>query len=333
MGGLKRHITCKHTGEKENDPGTDDGEEDKFTNEMLAKIVDEVKRRLVDNKVFSKDIREELRSYELTYLPEESMELAELQKIFKQLMKKKDQEKFYATFYSTVPLNSTKYFTGLSRNAATLLSTKVADIMIVYSKEKSFIPGKDFEIKLSDKEMAGLQYVGGYVLHKLYKKHTNSKVCESTASQQSIAILKAGKEEHLLTENHKLTSSLNRGGLWGITKPAQTIFIRTEKYFRFLTSNYPVTRIDINEIMSRSINDSEVLTAFICMKATSELKLDDKVAKDVLQSIIHLYIRVRSFSFARDVVQKYKLQMKLVKEKALRKNLSRASKDSELRQP
>ena len=148
--------------------------------------------------------------------------------------------------------------------------------------------------------MAGLQYVGAYVLHKLYKKHTNSKVCESTASQQSIAILKAGKEEHLLTENHKLTSSLNRGGLWGITKPAQTIFIRTEKYFRFLTSNYPVTRIDINEIMSRSINDSEVLTAFICMKATSELKLDDKVAKDVLQSIIHLYIRVRSFSFARD---------------------------------
>ena len=118
-----------------------------------------------------------------------------------------------------------------------------------------------------------------------------------------------------------------------MTKPAQTIFIGTEKYLRFLTSNYPVKRIDINEIMSRSINDSEVLTAFICMKATSELKLDDKVAKDVLQSIIHLYIRVRSFSFARDVVQKYKLQMKLVKEKALRKNLSRASKDSELRQP
>lgn len=63
--------------------------------------------------------------------------------------------------YSTVPLNSTKYFTGLSRNTATLLSTKVADIMLVYSNEKSVVPVKDFEIKLSDKEIAGLQYVGG----------------------------------------------------------------------------------------------------------------------------------------------------------------------------
>ena len=301
---------------------------------MLAKMVEEVKRRLVNNKVFSKDIREELSAYQFTNLSEDSMEFAELQKIFKQLMKKKDQEKFYTLFYSTVPLNSTNYFTGLSRNAATLLSTKVADIMLVYSKEKSFVPVKDFEIKLSDKEMAGLQYVGGYVLHKLYNKHTKSKLCESTASQQVIAVLKAGKEqEHIMTENHKLTSSLNRGGLWGITRPAQTIFIRTEKYFRFLTSNYPVTGIDINEIRSKSTNDSEVLTAFNCIKANSELKVDNRVAKDVLQNIIHLYIRVRSFSFARDVVQKYKLQMKLVKEKGLRKQISRASKDSEIRQP
>lgn len=262
-------------------------------------MVEEVKRRLVNNKVFSKDIREELNAYQFINLSEESKEFAELQNMFKQLMKKKDQEKFYTMFYSTVPLNSTKYFTGLSRNAATLLSTKVADIMLVYSKEKSVFPLKDFEIKLCDKEMAGLQYVGGYVLHKLYNKHTISKLCESRVSQQSIAVLKAGKkQEHIMTENHKLTSSLNHGGLWEITKPAQTIFIRTEKYFRFLTSDCLVTGIDIDEIKSNSTNDSEVLTAFNCMKANSELKVDDRVAKDVLQNIIHLYIRVWSFSFA-----------------------------------
>ena len=53
--------------------------------------------------------------------------------------------------------------------------------------------------------------------------------------------------------------------------------------------------------------------------------------KDALQNIIDLYIRVRSFSFARDVVQKYKLQMKLIKEKALRKHISRASVSPESR--
>ena len=95
----------------------------------------------------------------------------------------------------------------MSRNAATLLSTKIADIMLANSKEKSVVPVKDFDIKLTDKEMAGLQYVGGYVLHKLYNKHTKSKVCESTASQQSVAFLNADKEqEHIMTEIHRLTS-------------------------------------------------------------------------------------------------------------------------------
>ena len=102
-------------------------------------MVEEVKHRLINNKVFSKDIRENLSGYQLTNLSEESMEFAELQKMFKQLMKKKDQEKFYTMFYSTVPLNSTTYFTGLSRNAATLLSTRVADIMLVYSVKRSLL--------------------------------------------------------------------------------------------------------------------------------------------------------------------------------------------------
>ena len=125
-------------------------------------MLEEVKRHLFNNKVFPKDIREELSAHQFTNLSEESMEFAELQKmLINSWLKIKRPGKLYTVLYSTVPLNSTKYFTGLSRNTATLLSTKVADIMLVYSKEKSVVPVKDFEIKLSDKEIAGLQYVGG----------------------------------------------------------------------------------------------------------------------------------------------------------------------------
>lgn len=124
-------------------------------------MLEEVKRHLFNNKVFPKDIREELSAHQFTNLSEESMEFAELQKMFNSWLKIKRPGKLYTMLYSTVPLNSTKYFTGLSRNTATLLSTKVADIMLVYSNEKSVVPVKDFEIKLSDKEIAGLQYVGG----------------------------------------------------------------------------------------------------------------------------------------------------------------------------
>lgn len=41
---------------------------------------------------------------------------------------------------------------------------------------------------LSDKEKAGLQYIGGYVLHKLHKKYARN---ETPESQHAMAILKA----------------------------------------------------------------------------------------------------------------------------------------------
>ena len=59
--------------------------------------------------------------------------------------------------------------------------------------------------------------------------------------------------------------------------------------------------------------------------ANSELRIDKHVAKDVLQSILDLYIRVRSFSFAKDIVQRYKIHTKQLKDTALRKEISRAS--------
>ena len=70
-----------------------------------------------------------------------------------------------------------------------------------------------------------------------------------------------------MQDYQKLTTTLNRGGLWSITKPAQTIFTRTEKYFRYFTTDHPLTRIDINEIREKSACDSEVLTAFNYRKA------------------------------------------------------------------
>ena len=119
-------------------------------------------------------------------------------------MKKKNQEQFYAKFYSTVPLNSCRYFTGLSTNSATLLSTKLADVMLAYSKEKAVIifTVRNFKFELTEKEMAGLQYIGGYVLHKLHNKNIKSNLSDSKATQQAVALLKAGKEANQAMQDY-----------------------------------------------------------------------------------------------------------------------------------
>ena len=75
-------------------------------------------------------------------------------------------------YYSTDPLNSTRYFVRLSRNA-----TKLADQMLAYKKTDMTVP--TFNINLTDKKLAGLQYLGGYVLHKLHNKHAQTKTCKS----------------------------------------------------------------------------------------------------------------------------------------------------------
>ena len=55
----------------------------------------------------------------------------------------------------------------------------------------------------------------------------------------------------------------------------------------------------------------------------SKLRIDKHVAKDVLQNILDFYIRVYSFSYLKDIVQNYKIKAKQLKEKGLRKEISR----------
>ena len=136
------------------------------------------------------------------------------------------------------------------------------------------------------------------MLHKLHTKHAS----KSSESEQALSILKAGKlEDQNSIECQKLTSSLNRGGLWAITKNAQSIFERTEHYFRDATSK-TVQNIAFATIISRSVYDVEVVSAYNSMLSNSELIISSSsVAKDVLHNIIQLYVKVRSFSFSRNI--------------------------------
>ena len=69
------------------------------------------------------------------------------------------------------------------------------------------------------------------------------------------------------------------------------------------------------------------------MVSESGLRVDSSVSKDILSCIIHLYVRVRSFSLAKDIIQNYKMQQKQVKAKALRKGIHREiEEDTEGRQ-
>lgn len=212
--------------------------------------------------VYHEKMREELKAYTFIKPREDSSELDILKELYDGLIKKGDHEKFYGKFYSQVPLHVVKYFPGLSRNAATLLSTKLADRMISYSKEKlSTEQSKESKLSSPDKELAGMQYLGGYVLHNLHNKIAKSKKSELSESQQAISFLKAGKADNPTGKNsQKLTACLGRGGLWTISDDAQKIFLRAEHHFRVHTSSVGLQNINVAKIVDKCVHDEEILS-------------------------------------------------------------------------
>ena len=297
-----------------------------LTPSILSEIVHSAIQNINRTKAFAASLRSELNLYRYEQLHEGTEEFSVLKTMYEGYLKKGDTEKFYGKYYAQVPLNSARYFTGLSRNAATLLATKVADSMLAHCKRMKFSAnnGNPLETVLSEKEKAGLQYLGGYVFHNLHKKHAKKA---TTESQQAMAILKAGKLEEGC-DSQKLVSSLSRGGLWSITEPAQNIFLKTEHYFRQLTST-ELQRVDITGITQKSVSDSELLSNYHLVVSDAQLVPDSHVSKDLLHGIVSLYVRVRSFSFSKDIIQRHKIKAKQIKAKALRKEISRSCEEQQ----
>ena len=96
--------------------------------------------------------------YQFKQFDEGTDEFTVLKTIYDGYLKNGDIEKFYGKYYGQVPLQSTKFFSGLSHNAATLLATKVADSMLVYCKSTKACCSSNHPTQtlLSEREKAGL---------------------------------------------------------------------------------------------------------------------------------------------------------------------------------
>ena len=102
-------------------------------------------------------------------------------------------------------------------------------------------------------------------------------------------------------------SPLNRGGLWILIQPAQQIFLKA--YLSGITHN--------------ATSDSDICNLMI---SDVELELDIHVRKDVFRGIVSVYINVRSFSFVKGIIQRYKTAEKQTKTRASPKGISRSCK-------
>ena len=85
----------------------------------------------------------------------------------------------------------------------------------------------------------------------------------------------------------------------------------------------------VPRIICKSVTDSTILTQYGTMVSEAELQPISHVTKSVWYSIINLYVHVCSFSLAKDIIEKYKVNAKKNKGKALCKEISRKCDNAE----
>ena len=254
-------------------------------------------------------------------------------KPFEKLLQNKDAEKFYCFCYTNIILKSNKYFPQISEYMATIIISKVTRLLLKSKSGNENLPDldkTDTAQDLSEKEIHGLCYITGYILHKLFTKMKNSPKWNSGTSQQVISLLLTTKEScEDNKDHHALMSKLNRGGLWFIADDMQSIMFTAVKFFRKRTMLLQKHLIEFNLICQDITKDATVQLKWKNTCSSSEVRTDNHVKKGVLASIIDLYVRIRSFTYAKDIVQKFKLAQKTTgKDKSLQKNIKQPCDES-----
>ena len=99
-----------------------------------------------------------------------------------------------------------------------------------------------------------------------------------------------------------------------------------EKTFRAHTSTPNIVRkIALQPMVDHLLFDTEVISMYNCLIENATLPLDFEVKNNLLENMLKLYLRVRSFSFARDVAGNHLYASRKVKTKALPKDIKKAT--------
>ena len=235
-------------------------------------------------------------------------------------------EKFYPKFINVV--TQIDSISGLSKDSSTVVGFELANLVLAHFKslKSPESPATSPEIStLSDREVAIVVYIGGYVFGELYRRIRKSRAWASDMNQQKLALFKAGKVEPVENDDHyQLVKCRDRGGLWYVSPAVIKIFIETEKAFKLETLNFTI-KIDFDKIASVVVSMDDIQTSIRNIEDACDVPVEEEVLMNFLDHIILQYVRVRANSYAKDEVQKHKLKFNVSKAKGLRTELKRSA--------
>ncbi len=245
---------------------------------------------------------------------------------------KREREKMWINFHRT-RLSDTfiKLWVDFVSNAiqvepSSLLFQHITDVVFqaIITRELD-IPEKNAttSAEITYEEANALRYVAGFVCSKVQKKITASK--HSHRDRMLLCLMDLcddSEEEGAATWTSEWVNAIDRGGLCHVSDGTYMVFQEMEVVLR---STYNKDKAKILENGNRgklvqTIIKNEDVQFQWCMVTT---EVEDEEARSLLNMIVNLYVTIRGFSFAKSIMEQYKVSNKknLQKSKALRKKL------------
>lgn len=331
--GLTRHINAKHGGS------------DNTTNENTAKnkyerSIDIQKfEELVQNSLckvkkdlcLPDDILAEYNSCQFTSV-DFQQSLSYVQTVVDEFIRNGDGEKFYPLFYICVQ-KADPLFNGLSKHANLFLGYELANHIVAYvssghlleEENENYCPELS-TAGVSTKEKEIICYLGGCVLGSLSRRIRSSKNWNTETNQDNLKLLAAGKTtfDH---DDLALVNLHDRGGLWKVRVEVCKIFTIAEVLFKSKCSGF-VRTINAQKMVDILVRSPEILANFstICSDVPDVKK---EISMNLLEHWLTFYINLRSFSYANEKIQQYKMEKKKAKSRSLRTDIKQKSSHSD----
>ena len=104
------------------------------------------------------------------------------------------------------------------------------------------------------------------------------------------------------TEGNDYISSLSRGGLWSPHSWMVSIAEVSELLFRKHTNSDRVTCLPVDTIVNEVISSPLVKNLWCSIIQNCEVETSKECRSLCLENVVKLYVTVRCFSFAKDIV-------------------------------
>ena len=132
---------------------------------------------------------------------------------------------------------------------------------------------------------------------------------------------KLGNEKQELPK-HKLVNTKNRGGLWKVTAEVFEIFCIAKKIFKKHIETC-FNKVDGQLRTKAVLQDTGVLANFSKLKSNINHN-DNEITKNILEDLIHLYIKTRTFLLVRSKIDAHKLLLRKNKARSIRTGIKKS---------